>query len=282
MLKGSGLKRIAPVVIFLFTWFTLASQAQLAQAQAQEGQDADQLAQGKESYQRGDYEKSIVLLQEYAADSRHPREKRAEAYYFLAKNYDAVDPAKVNGMLRSAFATDWFFSYEEKDAYFKKTADAARVEFREKIAVDRYLEQAEQAFETGRYDDAQYLYRVIAQKMPAKTFEQQINKCAEARDKKQQALDLVRENHLAKAYIALKPLLKLSPQDEQLKAAVTGIEQKIFPMIEAGDNYFKQKNYKEALSFFEYVSPYLPDDAKIQEKLTTCREAISSGFIPPR
>jgi tetratricopeptide (TPR) repeat protein len=273
MLKGKGLKRIAPVVLLLFTWFTFASQFQFGQVHDRD-KPADRLAQGKASYQRGDYEKSIAFLKEYIANPQNPREKQAEAYYFLAKNYDAVDPAMVKDMLLKALETDWFFSSEEKDAYFKKTAAEVRQAFMEKIPVDRYLEQAEQAFEAGRYDDAEYLYRVIAQKMPAKTFEQQIKKCAEIRKQREQALGLYRDNRLAKAYIALKPLLKLSPGDEQMRTAVTGIEQKIFPMIEAGDNYFNQKNYREALSFFEYVLPYLPEDAKIQERLNTCREML--------
>jgi len=270
--KGIGLKRTAVPVLFLFTWFIFVSQFPLARAQDKPG---DKLKQGKESYQTGDYEQSINLLQDYAADPQKPREKRAEAYYFLAKNYYAVAPGKVNEMMLKVFAADLFFKIEEKDVYFKKIGVDLRQAFMEKIPVDRYLKQAERAFEKGEYDEAGYLYRVIARKLPGKTFDQQIEKCRDAQNKKQEALDLYQKNQLEKSYIGLKALLELSPADEVIKAAVTRIDtQKIRPMIEAGDKYFNQKNYREALPFFEYVISFIPADPKIQEKIVACREML--------
>lgn len=272
MFKGIRLKRTAVPVLFLFAWFCFAGQFQPARAQ---DKPADLLKQGKESYRTGDYEKSIGLLEAYIADPQNPREKRAEAYYFLAKNYHAAAPDKVKETLLKAFETDWFFSAEEKDVYFKKVSDDLKREFIEKIPVDRYLKQAESAFEKGKYDEARYFYRVIARKLPAKTFDRQIETCADAKTKKRRALALYRENQLEKAYIPLKALLRLSPGDEKVKAAVNRVDsQKIIPMTEAGDKYFNKKNYREALPFYEYVLAFTPDDPDIKEKIAFCREMV--------
>jgi len=241
----------------------------------------DKLRQGIEYYETGDYGKSIDLLKEYTAAPQNPREKQAEAYYFLAKNYSAVNPGKVKEALTKTFETDWFFTVEEKDAYFKKIVEDLRREFMETIPVDRYLKQAEDDFENGKYDEAKYLYRVVAQKLPGKTFDRQIEKCDETKQKKQAALDLYREKQYEKAYLALKPLLEISPGDQQLKDASQWIEtQKIAPIIETAVTYFKNKNYKDAEHFFQWVLTFMPDNAEMREKLTTCREILGIGQEP--
>jgi tetratricopeptide (TPR) repeat protein len=278
MPRGIGLKRTSLLVLFLFTWFTFTVSFQLARAQDKPG---DKLRQGIECYETGDYGKSISLLEEYTAAPQNPREKRAEAYYFLAKNYYAVNPDKVKEALTKTFETDWFFAFEEKDAYFKKIAADLRREFLGTIPVDRYLKRAESDFEKGKYDEAKYLYRVIAQKLPAKTFDQQIEKCDEAKHKKQDALDLYQQKQYERAYMALQPLLKISPGDEQVKTAATWIKnRKIAPLIETAESYFKNKNYKDAAHFFEWILTFMPDDAKIQEKLTMCREILGIETAP--
>ena len=260
------------MVLFLFTWFIFAARFQLVRAQDKPG---DKLRQGIECYETGDYGKSIRLLEEYTATPKNSREKRAKAYYFLAKNYYAVNPDKVKEALTKFFETDWFFTFEEKDAYFKKMVEDLRREFIETIPVDRYLKQAESDFEKGKYDEAKYLYRIIAQKLPAKTFDQQIEKCHEAKQKKQEALDLYRQKQYEQAYMVLRPLLKMSPGDQQIKTAATWIEtRKIAPLIESAESYFKNKNYKDAAHFYEWVLTFMPDDAKIQEKLTICLEIL--------
>ena len=280
MLKGRGLKRISLLVIIVFTWFTFATRFQLARAQDKPG---DKLQQGIEYYESGDYGKSIALLKEYIAAPQNPREKRAEAYYFLAKNYSAVKPDKVKDTLTKTFETDWFLTIEEKDAYFKKIVEDRRREFMETIPVDRYLKQAENDFEKGEYDEARYLYRVIAQKLPAKTFDQQIEKCDEAKRKKQEALDLYKKEQYEQAYLALKPLLKISPGDKQVKAASQWIEtQKIAPLMETAVTYFKNKNYKDAAHFFEWAAIFMPDDPEIQEKLTICWEMLGIEKTPAK
>jgi len=272
MLKGIGLKRTSLLVLFLFNWFTFAARFQLAREQAP---PPDKLSQGIEYYETGDYGKSIDLLKEYAASPQNPREKRAEAYYYLAKNYYAVNPDKIQEALTKTFETDWFFTIEEKDTYFKKIVEGLRREFMGTIPVERYLKQAEDDFENGKYDEAKYLYRVVAQKLPAKTFDQQIEKCDEATHKKQEALGLYQEQQYERAYLALKLLLKISPGDKQVKTAADWIEtQKIAPLIETAKNYFKKKNYKDAGHFFEWALTFKPDDAELQEKLTTCREIL--------
>jgi tetratricopeptide (TPR) repeat protein len=278
MPRGIGLKRTSLLVLFLFTWFTFTARFQLARAQDKPG---DKLRLGIECYETGDYGKSIDLLEEYTAAPPNPREKRAEAYYFLAKNYYAVNPDKVKEALTKTFETDWFFTIEEKDAYFKKIAADLRREFMETIPVDRYLKQAESDFEKGKYDEAKYLYRVIAQKLPAKTFDQQIEKCDEAKHKKQEALDLYQKKQYERAYMALNPLLKISPGDEQVKAAANWIEtRKIAPLIETAESYFKKKNYKDAAHFFEWALTFMPHDPKIKEKLTICQEMLGIEKAP--
>lgn len=272
MPKGTGLKRTSVLVLFLFIWLIFTARFQMARLQ---DKPDDKLRHGIECYETGDYGKSISLLEEYATASKNPRGKRAEAYYFLAKNYYAVTPDKVKEALTKTFETDWFFTYEEKDAYFKKMVEDLRREFMVIIPVERYLKQAESDFEKGEYDDAKYLYRVIAQKLPAKTFDQQIEKCHEAKQKKQEALDLYQQKQYEQAYVALRPLLKISPRDQQIKTAATWIEtRKIAPLIETAASYFKNKNYKDAAHFFEWILTFMPDDAKIQEKLTICREIL--------
>jgi tetratricopeptide (TPR) repeat protein len=276
--NGIGLKRTSLLVLFLFTWFTFAARFQLARAQ---DKPADKLSKGIEYYETGDYGKSIDLLIEYAAVPQNPREKRAEAYYYLAKNYYAVKPDKIKEALTKTFETDWFFTIEEKDAYFKKIVEDLRREFMETIPVDRYLKQAEDEFENGKYDEAKYLYRVIAQKLPAKTFDRQIEQCDETKHKKQEALDLYEEKQYERAYLALKSLIKVSPEDKQVKSAVNWIEtRKIAPLIETAKNYFKKKNYKDAEHFFEWALTFKPDDAELQEKLTTCREILGIEQAP--
>lgn len=278
MLKGIGLKRTSLLVLFLFTWFIFAVRFQMARAQDKPG---DKLRQGIECYETGDYGKSIDLLIEYTAAPQNPREKRAQAYYFLAKNYYAVNPDKVKEALTKTFEIDWFFSIEEKDAYFKKMVEDLRREFMETIPVDRYLQQAESDFEKGKYEEAKYLYRVIAQKLPAKTFDRQIETCDEAKHKKQEALDLYQKKQYEQAYMALKSLLKISPGDKQVKSTANWIEtRKIAPLIETAESYFKKKNYKDAAHFFEWVLTFMPDDAKIQEKLTTCWEILGIEKAP--
>jgi tetratricopeptide (TPR) repeat protein len=278
MPRGIGLKRTSLLVLFLFTWFTFTARFQLARAQDKPG---DKLRQGIECYETGDYGKSISLLEEYTAHPKNPREKRAKAYYFLAKNYYAVNPDKVKDALIKTLETDWFFTFDEKDAYFKKIAADLGREFMETIPVDRYLKQAESDFEKGKYDEAKYLYRVIAQKLPAKTFDRQIEKCDEAKHQKQEALDLYQMKQYERAYMALRPLLKISPGDEQVKTAANWIEtRKIAPLIETAESYFKKKNYKDAAHFFEWALTFMPDDPKIQEKLTACREMPGIGKAP--
>lgn len=278
MPRGTGLKRTSLLVLFLFTWFIFAARFQPVRAQDKPG---DKLRQGIECYETGDYGKSISLLEEYTAAPQNPREKRAKAYYFLAKNYYAVNPDKVKNVLIKTFDTDWFFTIEEKDAYFKKMVEDLRREFMETIPVDRYLKQAESDFEKGNYEEAKYHYRVIAQKLPAKTFNQQIEKCDEAKHKKQEALDLYQAKHYEQAYMVLMPLLKISPGDQQVKSAANWIEtQKITPLIETAESYFKEKNYKDAVHFFEWVLRFMPDNPKIQEKLTICREILGIEKVP--
>ncbi|HLP57341.1 MAG TPA: PEGA domain-containing protein, partial [Candidatus Deferrimicrobium sp.] len=272
MIKRTGLKQTAMLVLVLFTWFSLAPQYQAAQT----GDTAnDKLKLGKESYEAGDYEKSIKLLEEYLADPQAPRAQQAEAYYFLARNYDAVDPGKVKEMLLKAFETDWFFIADETDAYFKKMSDDVRQEFLAKMSEESYLKQAEDAFAQGKYELAKYLYRLLAQKLPGQTFEAQIKSSDETQVQKQEALTLYRDNQYAAAYAALKTLLKTSPGDEETKAIIHVIEtQKIQPMIETGNKYFNEKNYKEAIPFFEEVLTFMPGDREIQGKLTACREML--------
>lgn len=272
MIKKIGMKPTAILILILFTWFTVAPQDQAAPTG---DTPVDKLKAGKESYEVGDYENSIKLLEEYIADPQTPREKQAEAYYYLARNYNAVDPAKVKDMLLKTFESDWFFTIDEKDAYFKKMSEEARQEFIDKIPVDKYLQQAENAFEQGKYEFARYLYRLVSQKLPTKTFDRQIKNCAEAQAKRRQGLQLYRENQYSAAYAILKELSKSSPDDEDVKASVTLVEtQEIQPMVEAGNKHFNEKNYKEAIPFFEGLLIYIPGDKEIQGKLTACREML--------
>jgi len=266
------MKPTAIFILILFTWFTVSPQDQAAPTGDTPG---DKLKAGKESYEVGDYENSIKLLEEYSADPQTPREKQAEAYYFLARNYNAVDPGKVKDMLLKTFETDWFFTIDEKDAYFKKMSEEASREFIDKIPVDKYLQQAENAFEQGKYDFAKYLYRLVSQKLPTKTFDRQIKNCAEAQAKRQQGLQLYKDKQYSAAYAILKELSKSSPDDEEVKAAVTLVEtQEIQPMVESGNKHFNEKNYKEAIPFFEGLLIYIPGDKEIQGKLTACREML--------
>jgi tetratricopeptide (TPR) repeat protein len=274
MLKGIRLKRITILAVVFFTWFTIATGFQFPQTQTRDKPE-DKLIQGKESYEVGDYEKSITLLEQYIAAPGLPREKRAEAYYFLAKNYHAVNPGKVKGFLLKSFESDWFFTIKEKDIYFKKLSQKARREYMEKIPVDSFLEEAETAFERGDYEDAGYRYRLIKEKLPSRTFDQQIKKCEDAQSRKQKALDLYKKNQYRKAYILLKTLAKQSPDDEEVNKRVNWIEtRKIRPMIEAGDKYFNDKYYREAVPFFEKVLTFMPDNRDILNKLTVCREML--------
>lgn len=272
MFKGTVLKPTAVLVIVLFTWFSFSSGYHTAHAQ---DKPADKLTQGKERYDVGDYDTSIRLLEAYSAEQQNPREKRAEAYYFLAKNYHAVDPTKVKDLLLKAFETDWFLNLEEKDNYFKKISEEARQAFIEQIPVESYLERAENAFEQGKYDEAGYLYRVVFRKLPGKTFEKQIKKCRDAQSQKQTALEHHKKRKYAEAYPALKALLKLSPNDREVKTAVQQIEtRKIFPMIETGNKHFNKGEYQKALFFFEEVLTLIPGDSAVREKSTACREIL--------
>ena len=114
MFNGIRLKRITIPALVFFAWFTIAAGYQFPQTQTRD-KPGDKLKQGKESYEVGDYEKSITLLEQYIAAPGLPREKRAEAYYYLAKNYHAVNPGKVKGFLLKSFENDWFFAVAEND-----------------------------------------------------------------------------------------------------------------------------------------------------------------------
>ena len=273
MLRGSRLKRTAILALFFFSWLTLFSQVTPPQSG---GEQEDKLLQGKESYQLGDYEQSIRLLEEYITLPHVPREKLAEAYYFLAKNYSAVDPEKVKDMLLKVCETDWFFNIEESDTYFKQVVDGVKREFLDNIPVNLYLQKAEAAFEKGLYDQAGYVYRVIAQKLPAKTFDQQTRQCEEARQKKQEAMDLYNSSQWEKAYIALTDVLKASPHDDRVKSAVSRIEsQEILPLIKAAEEFYKTKKYKEAAPLFEKILKFMPTNQEMQARLTVCKEMTS-------
>ena len=268
MYKGIGLKRIAAAILVFFFWFCIAPEYRWAQAP---GEPGNKLQQGKKSFEIGDYETSIRLLEEYIGEPGHTRETRAEAYYFLARNYYAVDPSKVKEVLLKVFETDGFFTYDEKDSYFKKILEETRSEFIAAIPADRYLEEAETAFEKGKYDESRYLYRLLFQKLPSKTFEKQIERCNREQAKKREALVQLEKKQYQKAYLALNELLRSSPGDEEVKNAVREIEtQKINPMIEAGDGYFNNGNYKEALPFYKEVLTLIPGNREVQEKLSAC------------
>jgi len=268
MFKGIALKRIAAAILVFFFWFCIAPEYGWAQAP---GEPGNKLQQGKKSFEIGDYETSIRLLEEYIGEPGHSRETRAEAYYFLARNYYAVDPSKVKEVLLKVFETDGFFTFDEKDPYFKKILEETQSEFIAAIPADRYLEQAETAFEQGKYDESRYLYRLLFQKLPSKTFEKQIERCDREQAKKREALEQLEKKQYQKAYLALNELLRSSSGDEEVKTAVREIEtQKINPMIEAGDGYFNNGNYKEALPFYKEVLTLIPGNREVQEKLSAC------------
>jgi tetratricopeptide (TPR) repeat protein len=273
MFNRKVLKWTAVSVLFLFTWFCFVPDLQAAQ---EPKTPASKLERGRQSFDIGDYETSIRLLEEYTADITNPREKRAEAFYFLAKNYYAVDPPRVKEMLLKVFETDGFFNFDEKDIYFTAELEAARQEFTANIPADRYLEEAEAAFEKGKYDEARYLYRVVLLKLPGKTFEKQVERCTEVQNKKFKALEQYKKKDYPQAYMALKELLMVSPDDEDVKKVIEQIEvQNIRPMIEAGDGYFDSKNYKAALPFYKEVLTLVPGNRDVQEKLSVCREMLA-------
>jgi tetratricopeptide (TPR) repeat protein len=279
MFNGIRLKRITILALGFFVWFTFAAVYQFPQTQTPDKFE-DKLKQGIERYEAGDYEKSIALLRQYIAEPGIPRLKRAKTYYYLAKNYYAVDPDKVKDFLLKSLETDWFFTIQEKDSYFKKVSEDTRREFMEKIPVDSYLEQAENAFEQGEYEEAGYRYRVIREKLPGKTFDRQIEKCADAQARRQETLALYRENKYERAYALLKELAALSPGDNEVKAAIDRVEtQKIHPMIEAGDKYFNDKNYREAVPFYEQVLAFMPDNREFLDKLAACRDRLGEGKV---
>ncbi len=272
ILKGIRLKRTTILALFFFGWFILASNYPFAQSNQP---PADKLSQGKAKYELGDYETSIRLLEEYIADQTTTTEKRAEAYYFLAKNYFAVNPEKVGELLRLSFDSNWFFSIEESDSYFKKVYDDARKDYLSKMAVDKFVEDAENAFEKGDYTRAKYLYRVISQKLPNRAFEKQIKNCDETLSLRQTALEHFKESRFEKAYQLLVNLNKLSPGDEEVKAAVTQIEsKKIFPQLEAAQNFIDKKNYEEALSCYDAVLKYTPDNQEVLKKKSDCKDLL--------
>ncbi|MCU0289153.1 MAG: Ig-like domain-containing protein, partial [Acidobacteria bacterium] len=150
-----------------------------------------------------------------------------------------------------------------------------RQEFLSQIQEDKLLKRAEEAFNQGKYDLAQYFYRLLAQKQPGQTFDSEIKRNEETQTQKKQALTLYEENKYPATYIALKALLKVSPEDKETKSIISSIEsQKIQPMIETGNKYFNEKNYKEAIPFFEEVLTFIPGDQEIKGKLTACREMM--------
>lgn len=276
MFNRKILKRTAVSVLFLFTWLCFVPDFQAAQEPEKPAANEDKLERGRQSFDIGDYETSIRLLEEYTADLTNPRERRAEAFYFLARNYYAVDPSRVKEILLKVFETDGFFTFEEKDAYFTKELEAARQEFTVNIPADHYLEEAEDAFEKGSYDEARYLYRVVLLKLPGKTFEKQVEKCTETQNKKREALEKYNKKEYPQAYTALKELAATSPGDEEVKGVIEQIETtNIRPMIEAGDGYFNSKNYKEALPFYNEVLSLVPGNREVQEKLSVCREMLA-------
>jgi tetratricopeptide (TPR) repeat protein len=272
MFKAIITKRITLAILVFFAWFTVGGAYPVTPARDKTG---DKLELGKERYDVGDYETSIELLRQYAADPATPRQKQAQAYYYLAKNYNAVDPAKVKEFLLKALDTDWFLTVEEKDEYFKAIAGEARGEFMDNLPVETYLERAEAAFERGKYEESEYRYRVIMVKFPARTFDSQVKKCRDARTARQDALALYQGGQYEKAYGALNACLQVSPRDEEIKTAAAWIKtNKIAPMLEVGDRFYNDKNYREAVPFFEKVLAYLPGDEAVLQKINRCREHL--------
>ncbi|MGE5339981.1 MAG: Ig-like domain-containing protein [Candidatus Omnitrophota bacterium] len=216
-------KRTAIWVLFFFAVFCMAPQS--AFSQAPDKPDAiDKLAQGKERYDLGDYDKSVQLLEAYTSDSQNPREKRAEAYYYLAKNYYVVKPGDVRRVLEKALEADWFLSVDEKDAHFKKVVDTVRNSYLEKIRTDQYLDLAKASFLRGQYSDAKYYYRVAAQKTPSETIETYIKNCDDTVLKKQHAIEQYRKGEGETVYPILSELIVSSPEDEEVKTAFNEIK----------------------------------------------------------
>jgi len=271
-MKKRLLKHTAVLVMVSFIWFSVISQGEIVFAQETH---PDQLTQGKERYDMGDYEKSIQLLNQYLTSPGISRENQAEAYYFLAKNYYAVSPDKTKEMLFKSFESDYFFTFEEKDSYFKKTVAESRTEYLEPLKSDEYLSKAEIQMAKGMYGEAKYFYRVALLKLSSKTIEKYLEKCEQSNLKKQQALEQYRQEQYESAFSSFEELIKTSPNDEEIAGLITSIKQKtINPLIETGDKKEKEKKYAEAIQAYEGVLKYMPNDREVREKLSSCRQLL--------
>jgi len=273
MLNWHKRKTFVLFTLFFFTWFTLFSQSLFSQS---DKDHEDILLLGIDSYKLGDYEKSLQILEEYIQYEKKNRENLARAYYYLAKNYYAVEPELVKSTLLKAFEANWFLKVDEKDIFFKEVANAIKQSFLDSLPVNLYLKRADRAYEQGNYNLAIYFYRLIAEKFPAKTFEQQIGNCNKAQEQKSRALNLYKKNHWEEAYIELRELLKVSPADETVKSTISRIESdEILPLIKTAEDFFAVKNYKGAIPLFEKVLEFMPNNREMQARLTVCREMIS-------
>jgi len=273
MLNWHKRKTFVLFTLFFFTWFTLFSQSLFSQS---DKDHEDILLLGIDSYKLGDYEKSLQILEEYIQYAKKNRENLARAYYYLAKNYYAVEPELVKSTLLKAFEANWFLKVDEKDIFFKEVANAIKQSFLDSLPVNLYLKRADRAYEQGNYNLAIYFYRLIAEKFPAKTFEQQIGNCNKAQEQKSRALNLYKKNQWEEAYIELRELLKVSPADEMVKSTISRIESdEILPLIKTAEDFFAVKNYKGAIPLFEKVLEFMPNNREMQARLTVCREMIS-------
>ncbi len=297
MLNRTGMNRTALLLLLFFSWFTLlmpydgfaflqeqeppVKESSLEESSkkdppAKKSEEKDALQQGIEKYRLGDYEASIRLLDAYASDFRNEQEKRARAYYFLAKNYNAVNPIRVQELLRKSYETDLFIDVEENDGYFRKIVEAVRLDFIQKLPVHLYLEHAENAFELGEYHRAGYYYRVVLRKLPGKTFEKRIRECDAAKVRREEALKLYGEKQYPSAYVIFRELVKFSPRDRKIANAVRELETRfIEPRSASAGNNLLQKNYREAASDLEEVLAFRPGDRESREKLDFCRRSMS-------
>jgi len=135
MFNARLIRQVGILTLFFFTFFVFSSDLNIT------NEKEDDLMKARKLFQEGDFDGSIKLLNNYLEKLKTvetPKEKKAEAFYLLAKIYFMLgEDSKAVANLKKVFETSPTFAKAEINISFKQLVEKIRDSLQEKKPGDR-------------------------------------------------------------------------------------------------------------------------------------------------